>query len=228
MPLKTIAIVPAHNEADRISATLETLWNLKGMERVILVDDGSEDKTTTLAKTRHAEVLTASAPGKPQGKGHALVAGFTRARRHSPEAILMADADLGPSATHLSRLLSKLDDNSPATIAAFPPATDGGFGLVKNYARRGISRRTGFSPAEPLSGQRAILTDTLEALPGIAPGFGAEVGMTLDLLAAGIQPLEILLPLEHRPTGRSLSGFTHRACQGFDIFRAFRGTRIAW
>jgi glycosyltransferase involved in cell wall biosynthesis len=228
MPLKTIAIVPAHNEADRISATLEALWNLNGVERMILVDDGSEDKTTALARICDAEILTASAPGKPKGKGYALVAGFTCARRHRPEAILMADADLGPSATQLSRLTSELDDDSPATIAAFPPATGGGFGLVKSYARRGISRRTGFSPAEPLSGQRALLTDTLEALPGIAPGFGAEVGMTLDLLAAGIKPLEVPLPLEHRPTGRSLAGFKHRARQGFDIFRAFQGTRIAW
>ena len=228
MTLKTIALIPAHNEADRISGTIEALWNLEGMERVVLVDDGSKDGTPALARTRDAEVLTASPPGKPRGKGRALVAGLVRVRCHRPEAVLIADADLGPSATHLSRLNAALTDSSPATIAAFPPATGGGFGLVKEYTRRGISHRTGFSPTEPLSGQRALLPNALEALPGIAPGFGAEVGMTLDLLAAGIKPLEIPLPLEHRPTGRSLAGFAHRARQGFDIFRAFQGERIAW
>src|SRR3712207_8532993 len=46
--------------------------------------------------------------------------------------------------------------------------------------------------ALPISGQRALLTPALDALQhGIAPGFGAEVGMTLDLLSAGIKPLEI-------------------------------------
>lgn len=225
---RTIAIVPAHDEAERISETLEALWSFAEIERVVLVDDGSRDETATLAGAMDAEVLEASTPGKPQGKGNALVTGLTYARRHKPEAVLIADADLGPSATHLSRLLSELEDDTPVTIAAFPPAKGGGFGLVKNYARRGISRRTGYSPAEPLSGQRALLSAALDTLPGIAPGFGAEVGMTLDLLAVGIKPLEIPLHLEHRPTGRTLAGFSHRARQGFDILRAIRGTRIPW
>ncbi len=228
MTPKTIVIVPAHNEADRITSTLEALWNLGELEQVIVVDDGSRDATSTLAVSAGAEILRVSRPGKPRGKGHALVAGLSHARRHRPEALLIADADLGTSATQLSRLLSELDDNSPATIAAFPPATDGGFGFVKEYSRREISRRTGYSPGEPLSGQRALLLDVLDALPGIAPGFGAEVGMTLDLLAAGIMPLEIPLHLEHRPTGRTLAGFTHRARQGLDVLRALRGTRIEW
>ncbi|MGB3635295.1 MAG: glycosyltransferase [Rubrobacteraceae bacterium] len=228
MTLRTIAIVPAHNEAERIPSTLEALWNLEEIERVILVDDGSRDSTSTLAAAMDAEVLAAAGPGTPRGKGHALVAGLSRARRYSPEAFLIADADLGESAMHLSSLIIELDDSSPVTIAAFPPAKGGGFGLIKNYARREIYRRTGYSPSEPLSGQRAILFEALETLPGIAPGFGAEVGMTLDLLAADIKPLEIPLHLEHRPTNRTVTGFTHRARQGFDILRALRGNRIPW
>ena len=114
-------------------------------------------------------------------------------------------------------------------MAAFPPATTGGFGLVKNLSRRAILLRTGYAPSQPLSGQRALLISALNALPqGIAPGFGAEVGMTLDLLSSGIKPLEIPLPLTHRPTGRNLSGFAHRARQGLDIARALRGARIPW
>ena len=115
-------------------------------------------------------------------------------------------------------------------MATFPPAAaKGGFGLIKNLSRRAILRRTGYAPAEPLSGQRALLVTALEALHrGIAPGFGAEVGMTLDLLLAGIKPLELQLPLTHRPTGRNLPGFAHRARQGLDIARALRGTRIPW
>ena len=226
--MKAVAIIPAHNEAHRVPETLEALWSLGELERVLVVDDGSRDATEKLARAGGAEVLTTSLRRKPRGKGYAMVAGLNLARRYRPNAVLLADADLGRSATQLSRLLANLDTDSPATIAAFPPAVDGGFGLVKSYARRGISRRTGFSPSEPLSGQRALLLGALEALPGIAPGFGAEVGITLDLLSAGIEPLEIPLQLEHRPTGRTPAGFAHRAHQGFDILRAFRGTRIPW
>lgn len=228
MPPDAIAIVPAHDEAARISGTLKALWSLETIERVLVVDDSSRDGTAALAKKEGAEVLDAGPADRPCGKGRALVTGIERARSYGPEAILIADADLGASAKRLSALVSALSESSPVAIATFPPATGAGFGLVKDFARREISRRTGYSPAEPLSGQRALLVDTLDLLPGIAPGFGAEVGMTLDLLAAGVAPLEVSLPLEHRATGRTLAGFTHRARQGFDIMRALRGKRIPW
>ena len=48
------------------------------------------------------------------------------------------------------------------------------------------------------------------------------------LLAAGKKPLEMPLPLRHRPTGRNLPGFAHRARQGLDVSRALRGERIPW
>jgi hypothetical protein len=100
---------------------------------------------------------------------------------------------------------------------------------VKSLSRRAILQRTGYAPFQPLSGQRALLISVLDTLRrGIAPGFGAEVGMTLDLLSAGIKPAEIPLPLTHRSTGRNLSGFAHRAQQGLDIARALRGARIPW
>jgi glucosyl-3-phosphoglycerate synthase len=224
VPLRTIIIIPASNEADRLAQTIESLPDTS---RVLVVDDGSRDATADVAQRFDAEVVLSGRPGNPAGKGNALLIGLSHARRYSPDAVLLADADLASSAGQLGTLLGALED-APVAIAAFPPATGGGFGLVKNYARREISRRTGYAPREPLSGQRALLAPTLESLPGIAPGFGAEVGMTLDLLQAGFEPVEIPLPLAHRPTGRSLAGFIHRARQGRDILKALKGARLPW
>jgi len=227
--LKTAAVIPARDEAATLAETLRALQTAVDLSLLIVVDDGSRDATAEIARTIGAEVFPASPPGKAGGKGHALRRGLLRARAHNPDAVLLADADLGGSAARLADLLAILDEHHPVAVAAFPPAAPkGGFGLVKNYARRAIARRTGYAPAEPLSGQRALLAYALEALPGIAPGFGAEVGMTLDLLAAGIRPLEIPLALTHRPSGRNLPGFAHRARQGLDVARALGGTRVPW
>jgi glucosyl-3-phosphoglycerate synthase len=222
-------VIPARDEAEILGETLEALRTITGLSRIIVVDDGSQDATAGIARSSGAEVLSASSPGKSRGKGHALRLGLTHTRKKSSTALLLADADLGPSAANLAALLDALDERHPIVVAAFPPAgTESGLGLVKNVSRRAILRRTGYAPSEPLSGQRALLTPVLATLPGIAPGFGAEVGMTLDLLSTGIKPLEIPLPLTHRPTGRNLSGFVHRARQGLDVVRALRGTRIPW
>ncbi len=222
-------MIPARDEAATLAETLDALQRVPGLSRIIVVDDGSRDATAEIARRIGAEVLSASPPGKGGGKGRARRRGLIHAREQNPDALLLSDADLGASASRLADLLAALDEHHPVAIAAFPPAVaSAGFGLVKNLSRRAILSRTGYAPSEPLSGQRALLISTLDALPGIAPGFGAEVGMTLDLLTAGIKPLELALPLSHRPTGRNLSGFTHRARQGLDIFRALRGARIPW
>jgi glucosyl-3-phosphoglycerate synthase len=228
--LSTAAVIPARDEAATLAETLEALQEVAGLSRLIVVDDGSRDATAAIARRLGADVLSAAPPGKSGGKGHALRLALIYARKQKPDALLLADADLGASASRLADLLDALDEHRPVAVAAFPPAgASAGFGLVKNLTRRAILRRTGYAPAEPLSGQRALLTAALEALHrGIAPGFGAEVGMTLDLLSAGVKPLEIPLPLTHRPTGRNLSGFAHRARQGLDIARALRGARIPW
>jgi len=227
--LATAVVIPARDEAATLPQTLDALLEAVHPTRIIVVDDGSRDTTPELSRRLGAEILSASPPGKRGGKGRALRLGLLEARKSDPDAMLLADADLGSSARLLATLLAALDEAHPAAVAAFPPATGGGFGLVKRFARREISRRTGYAPSEPLSGQRALLAPALDALRhGIAPGFGAEVGMTLDLLSAGIKPLEIPLPLTHRPTGRALPGFVHRARQGLDVVRALHGARIPW
>jgi glucosyl-3-phosphoglycerate synthase len=227
--LSTAAVIPARDEAATLAETLHALQEIAGLSRIIVADDGSRDATPEIARELGAEVILASPPGRSGGKGHALRLGLLHARELGPDAVLLADADLGPSAARLAALLDALDERHPIVVAAFPPAgTESGLGLVKNVSRRAILRRTGYAPSEPLSGQRALLTPVLATLPGIAPGFGPEVGMTLDLLSTGIKPLEIPLPLTHRPTGSNLSGFVHRARQGLDVVRALRGTRIPW
>jgi glucosyl-3-phosphoglycerate synthase len=227
--LRVIAVIPARDEAQTLAETVHGLQNIAGISQILVADDGSQDATAEVAHNHGAEVICASLPGRSRGKGHALRLGLAHARDRLPDAFLLADADLCSSAARLAGLLDVLDAHHPVAVAAFPTAaTSAGFGLVKRFSRRAILSRAGYTPLEPLSGQRALLLSALDALPGIAPGFGAEVGMTLDLLSAGITPLEIPLPLTHRPTGRNLSGFAHRARQGLDIARALSGARIPW
>ncbi|HEX6230062.1 MAG TPA: hypothetical protein VFZ41_11445, partial [Solirubrobacterales bacterium] len=65
----------------------------------------------------------------------------------------------------------------------------------------------------------------LRAVLPFARGYGMELGMTIDATRAGYRLREYELDLSHRATGRSLSGFAHRARQLADLVRAYWARR---
>jgi hypothetical protein len=96
-----------------------------------------------------------------------------------------------------------------------------------------IRLRTGFTAREPLSGQRRLSERARAACFPLAPGFGCEVRMTIDVLRAGLSVEEVDMDLDHRATGRDAAGFAHRGRQLLDAVLAagplavnYRGRRL--
>ena len=199
-----------------MAATVRALRLLPGLAEVVVVDDGSRDGTAREASRAGARVLRAP---RNLGKGRALEGALHRLP--PAQVYLFADADLGPSASSLEPLLALVVDGAAdLAVAVLPPPPSGGFGLVKRFARGIIGRLSGFRPAEPLSGQRALTSDVLSACRPLSSGFGVEVGMTADAVRMGFRVVEVPLLLEHRFTRRDLRGFLHRGKQGLDALRA--------
>lgn len=222
MSVALSVVVPAWNEADRIGATLDALRRIRSADgselvgELIVVDDGSTDGTADEAARRATFVIRHAAR---QGKGAALRSGWMRA---SGDIVLFADADLGETAVHLGALVDPvLRGEADMAIARFvSPARRGGFGLVKRLAKAGIYRLTGVRLEAPLSGQRAVRRQLLSDVGGVPDGFGVEVGLTIDAVRLGYRLCEVPLPLKHRETGKTLSGFRHRGLQMVEVSRA--------
>lgn len=208
------ALIPAKDRADTIRQTV--LAVLPVADDVLVVDDGSCDDTAAQALRAGARVLRLPAN---VGKGGAVAAGVAA----SPDAdvYLLVDADVGDTAALASALLAPvLADEADMTIGVLPAAAGrGGFGKVRDFARRGIRRACGFETRAPLSGQRAVKGPLLRSLD-LASRFGLEVGLTIDAVRAGARVIEVDVPMEHRHTGRSVAGFRHRGRQGRDVARA--------
>ena len=207
-----MALVAAHEESERIASTVSALHALA--DEVVVVDDGSSDSTSSAALLAGATVLRAS---RRRGKGRAIEEALVRLP--SAGVWLFADADLADTAALLGPVVDAVrDGRADVAIAGFPKLAGGGFGIVKRCAARAIRIVCGFDAREPLSGQRALTAAALTTVRPLAPGFGLEVGMTIDAVRAGLRVVEIPIEgLAHRPTGRGVRGFAHRARQGVDI-----------
>lgn len=202
-------IVPAYNEADRIGETLRALNGVFERSEIIVVDDGSEDETASIAR-RWADVVVREAHNR--GKGHALDSGWRKARG---DVVLFLDADLGNTAALAVDLIEPvMSDRCDMSIATFPPAErKGGVGLVRTLADQGVRRLTGRKITAPLSGQRAMRRNLLQQIPQLSRDFGIEVSLTVETLRNGFRVCEVPIAFKHRESGRDWEGFVHRGRQ---------------
>lgn len=83
-----VAVIPAYNEERFIGSVI--LQTRRFVETVIVVDDGSTDATSEIARAAGAIVLIHSSN---QGKGRALATGLQKARELLPRAVVILDGD---------------------------------------------------------------------------------------------------------------------------------------
>ena len=222
-PTPTVSvIIPAFNEAERIAATIRAAQRLPAVCEVIVVSDGSTDDTPDRARLAGATVLNHPAN---RGKAQAMQTGAAYA---TGDLLLFLDADLEATAKDAGCLIAPVyGGQADMTIARFPinPGRGGGAGWVVRAARRGIQHLTGQTMQAPLSGQRCLTRQAWAVAQPLAAGFGAEVGLTVDVLRAGLRVLEVETQMDHRVTGKSAAAWRHRARQGRDVVLALLSRR---
>jgi glycosyltransferase involved in cell wall biosynthesis len=223
------AVIAAKDEATRIVSTVCAVSRIDGVDLVIVVDDGSSDATARLAAQAGAIVVRHA---RNRGKAAAMATGARAASdldRRDPAVsgrareLLFVDADLEASAANMAVLVGPVaTGEADMTIAVLPPqaTSGGGHGLVVGLARNGIRGLAGWTPTQPLSGMRCLSRAAFETALPLARGWGVEVGLTIDVLGAGLRVLEVPCDLQHRVSGSDWRGQLHRARQYRDVWLA--------
>lgn len=238
MTVTTVAaVIPAKDEAARIAATVAAVQRIDGVDLVVVVDDGSSDDTSGIAQRAGAEVVRHP---RNRGKAAAMMTGAGYVARHewqegrvgsgaARRPLLFVDGDLEASAANLGVLVAPVVTGmADMTIATLPPqkTAGGGRGFVVRLARRGIEQLTGFEAAQPLSGMRCLTRAAFDAASPLARGWGVEVGLTVDVLLAGLRVVEVPCELHHRVSGSDWRGQLHRARQYRDVALALGLRRL--
>ena len=103
--MRTLAIVPAFNEADSVGAVVEEIRAFDPCFEVLVVDDGSTDGTAAVARSHGARVV--SLPFN-LGIGGAVQTGYRYAHDHDFDIAIQIDGDGQHDPCELPRLLGPL------------------------------------------------------------------------------------------------------------------------
>lgn len=224
---RVAAVIPAHDEARRIAATIRAVRAIPAVDLVLVVDDGSMDDTQHAAREAGAVVVRHS---HNRGRAAALETGAAVvAMRDVPgrpaRSLLFLVADLAEAAVIAAPLVPPvLAGEADMTVALLPPAPTGR-GLVVRAARRAIAQLTGWTPGAPLSPLRCLSRAAYEAATPLAHGAGVEPAMTIDLLRAGFRVLEVPVELRHHPGGGTLRNQARRVAGARDVELAINARR---
>lgn len=140
-------VVPAYNEAQDLSRTIEETVNILercGLEHeVIVVDDGSEDGTyeKALSIAREHENVRAFGYKQNMGKGHALKHGFKFARG---DLVLFLDADSDLPPSQIPKFLDYIGENEADVVIGSKrhPLSKVNFPLSRRILSQGYSLLT--------------------------------------------------------------------------------------
>lgn len=113
--LNFFIVIPVYNEAPRIAELLSRLKDLKFVDNVIFVDDGSTDGTSKIIEDFGVFLLKNR---KNMGKGYSQRLGFQEALKKDAECIVTMDGDLQHDPQWVPLLLRKVLDGYDMVIGS--------------------------------------------------------------------------------------------------------------
>ncbi|WP_299524482.1 glycosyltransferase [uncultured Methanobrevibacter sp.] len=182
--MKVSVIIPAFNEEETVANVIKVIREVRYVDEIIVVNDGSTDNTEAEAKSAGAIVINHEVN---KGKGEALTTGY---KKSDSDIIAFIDADI-------HNLTSKKVD------AMIRPILEGKTDITKTKFARESGRVTEltakpllnfFFPEisfeQPLSGQFAAKRSALKKID-FEKDYGVDVGIVIDADVLGISVEEV-------------------------------------
>lgn len=196
---KISVVIPAKNEMKSIGNVVESVKRQLPGAEIIVVDDGSNDDTASVAREQGADVVCHPTS---LGNGAAVKAG---ARRASGEILVFLDADGQHDPIDIPRLLDKMNEGYTMVVGARSSSSHANSArLAANGVYNVIaSVITGHRIPDLTSGFRAVKADLFRTFLYLLPnGFSYPTTITMAFLRAG-HPVDFLPIVAHKRKGKS-------------------------
>jgi len=174
--LEYLALVPAFNEADRIS---QVIAGLRGRIPTLVVDDGSTDDTVLVARAAGVEVLSSE---RNEGKGVALKRGFEWGLDRGVKAIITLDADGQHDPSEAPKFIKAYDAGEGELIIGRRDFTKMPWQrrVANQLGKWTLSKALGVEIFDNQSGYRLLSRRLLERITLTSSGFELEVEMVVE------------------------------------------------
>ena len=192
-------ILPAKNEAANLPPVLAELTALYPTAEILVVDDGSTDRTGEVSRARGARVVRHP---YSMGNGAAIKRG---ARAAHGDVIVFMDADGQHDASCIPGLLQKLDEGYDMVVGARDWDGQAGVsrGLANTFYNWLATRMTGFAVKDLTSGFRAVRAEKFREFLHLLPnGFSYPTTSTMAFFRSAYPVAYVPIPVAKR-IGRS-------------------------
>jgi len=204
---RTALIIPALNEEQGLALVLAALPG-ETLDRVVVVDNGSRDRTAAVAAEGGAQVVKAAR----KGYGSACQAGLVHMKDDPPDIVAFLDADFSDDPADLTALLAPLKAGQADLMVGSRELGRMAPGAMPWHARWGnrlatrlmtLAHGGSFTDLGPF---RAVTWDALERLAMQDPGCGWNVEMQVKALRLGLRCREVPVAYRRRVGASKISG----------------------
>jgi len=191
-----IAGIPAYNEEKTIAKVV--ILTKKYVDKVIVVDDGSEDMTAEIARALGAEVIKHK---ENMGYGAALRTMFHKAREENADILVILDADGQHDPREIPRLIEPIMRGEADIVVGsrFLGRTD-----VRKYRALGVKMITkatnilaGTNLSDAQSGFRAYNKKAIQLIRPTEDGMGVSVEILIQAIDRNLRIKEVPITIRY-------------------------------
>jgi len=185
------ACIPAYNEENTISDLVKTAK--RHVDKVVVCDDGSTDKTLENAKLAGAEIITHK---KNQGYGAAIVSLFDYCRMQNVDVMVTLDGDGQHDPNQIPILLDTLSQHNVDVVlgsrfldnnTSTPGYRKRGIKIITSAANYGAD----FKVSDAQSGFRAYSKNAIDAIHPTEQGMSVSTEILLKISNKGLSLAEV-------------------------------------
>jgi glycosyltransferase involved in cell wall biosynthesis len=204
------AVLPAYNEELVIGSVI--LRTRQYVDRVIVVDDGSSDRTTEIARLAGADVVRLE---HNTGKAYALLLGLRRALETGCTLAVMLDADGQHDPSEIQRVAGLVSiGKADLVIGSRFLDVNKGIPIYRQFGQKTLDLFTNISAKTKItdsqSGFRALSRQALGNLDFKSDGYNVESDMIAHFSALGLPIMEVPITVNYNvPNKHKKNPVTH-------------------